>query len=129
MTQGWSIDSWRNFWANPSIEIARRRVPTVVQPDVSGYWPTVVEPVRGTEMYLKRITQFLTLVPNLHITLEEHATNGVDNFLRWSAIGMGSDGPFAFNGVDRVRLRDGLVLENRIISDHSIFQFLQNVQV
>jgi hypothetical protein len=129
LTQGWSIESWRSFWANPSIEIASKRVPTVVQPDVSGYWPTAAEPVRGTAMYLKRVVQFLTLVPGLRLTLEEHATNGNDNFLRWSATGMTSDGPFAFNGVDRVRLKEGLVLENRIISDHQIFQFLHNVQV
>src|SRR6266481_2502570 len=107
MSQGWSIDSWRNFWANPSIEVALKRVPTVVRPDVLGYWPTIREPVRGTEMYLKRVVQFLTLIPDLRLKLEECATNGDDTFLRWSATGKGPGGPIELNGVDRIRLGEG----------------------
>ncbi|WP_049813141.1 nuclear transport factor 2 family protein [Bradyrhizobium japonicum] len=125
----WSIDSWRNFWANPSIDVARKRVPTVVSPEVVGYWPSIKEPVRGTEMYLTRVVQFLTLIPDLRLKLEEHATSGSDTFLRWSATGRGPDGPLEFNGVDRIRLKDGLVIENRVISDHQIFRSLENTIV
>jgi hypothetical protein len=54
----------------------------------------------------------------------EHATNGEFVFLRWNGRGTGPDGAFQAIGVDRVRLRDGLVAENLILSDHPIFAVL-----
>ena len=123
-TNRWSVDSWRTFWADPSAERALVRAPTVITDDVVGVWPHATRPVLGKQEYAQRIVALLSLVPDLHLDLMEHATNGEFVFLRWSGRGTGPDGVFQAIGVDRVRLRDGLVAENLILSDHPIFAVL-----
>jgi hypothetical protein len=121
---GWSVDSWRSFWANPSAQRALERAPTVITDDVVGVWPHATQPVRGKQAYTQRIVALLSLLPDLHLDLKEHATNGEFVFLRWSGRGTGPDGAFEAIGVHRVRLRDRLVTENLILSDHPIFAVL-----
>jgi hypothetical protein len=121
---GWSVGSWRTFWANPSAERALVRAPTVITDDVVGVWPHATRPVRGKQEYAQRIVALPSLIPDLHLDLMEHATNGEFVFLRWSGRGTGPDGAFQAIGVDRVRLSDDLVAENLILSDHPIFAVL-----
>src|SRR5262245_33428595 len=97
---GWTIESWNAFWSAPSIEIARTRVPSVVHPDVIGYWPRQ-KPIHGVTDYLQRIVDILTMVPDLRLKLEEHASNGEYTFARWSARGTGPSGRFDITGCDR----------------------------
>ena len=119
---GWSIEGRAGFWATPSFEVARTRIPLVCASSITGYWPRQPEPVRGLTDYIQHIVDLLTLVPDARLKLEEHATNGEFVFARWSGYGTGPEGPFEINGVDRIRVRDGKVIENRIISDASIFE-------
>jgi hypothetical protein len=119
--RGWSIEGWAAFWGAPSVEVARARVQTVCAQDITGYWPRQ-KPIHGITEYCQRIVDLIELVPDLRLKLEEHATNGEFTFLRWSARGTGPDGPFEITGVDRMRLRERLVVENRIISDGAIFE-------
>ena len=121
---GWSVESWQRFWSKPDPEVATRRVPAVVRPDVVGHWPGGWGTVRGIDDYLHRVLDFIRLVPDLRLTVEEHAYGNDNAFIRWSGRGTGPTGPFEAVGVDRFILRDGLVVENRIISDHEIFRWL-----
>src|SRR5215472_5988739 len=121
-TASWTIEGWAQFWAAPTVEIASKRVPFVCSPTVLGYWPRQPEPVRGVAHYCQHIVDLLTMVPDARLKLEEHAANGEFVFARWSGFGTGPDGPFEINGVDRMRVRNGIVLENRIISDGAIFE-------
>jgi SnoaL-like polyketide cyclase len=120
----WSVASWAGFWANPDPEVARRRVPTVVWPDVTAHWPHRSAPVRGVSDYRDYILHLLALVPDLRLTMEEHATDGASTFIRWSGTGTGTEGPFQCTGVDRILLQEGRVIENRIYCDHLIFKTL-----
>lgn len=120
----WSAASWAAFWANPDPEVARRRVPTVVRPDVTAHWPHRSAPVRGVNDYRDYILHLLALVPDLRLTMEEHATAGDSTFIRWSGTGTGAEGPFHCTGVDRILVSEGRVVENRIYSDHPIFRTL-----
>lgn len=120
----WSVEGWRSFWARPSISVAMERVPSVTAHDIVGYWPRATRPVVGREAYTKRIVNLLMFIPDFRAELAEHAANGEFTFIRWAASGTGPDGPFSAIGVDRLRLRDGLVAENMIISDHPIFEAL-----
>jgi len=113
-----SVDHWAAFWASPHPQLAGR----VVTPDVVGYWPGDAEPVRGVTQYKQRIARVLDQVPDLRLEVAEHATNGEVLFIRWIARGTGSGGPFEFTGVDRIRLRDGLVKENRIFYDPTLLE-------
>ena len=122
--RGWSVDGWRAFWGAPSPEVALKRVPTVVTPDVEAVWPRVPGRVQGSGEYARRIVDLLAVVPDLRLELGEHAANGEFIFLRWTARGTGPDGPFEGIGADRFRLRDGLVAESLIMSDLPVFEAL-----
>jgi SnoaL-like polyketide cyclase len=122
--RGWSVDGWRAFWGAPSPEVALKRVPTVVAPDVEAVWPRVPGRLRGSGEYARRIVDLLAVVPDLRLELGEHATNGDVVFLRWTARGTGPDGPFEGIGTDRFRLRGGLVAESLIMSDLPVFEHL-----
>lgn len=124
VTRGWSVEGWRAFWADPSPEVAVKRVPTVVTPDVEAIWPRVPGRVRGRGEYARRIVDLLTVVPDLRLELGEYAAEGEFVFLRWTARGTGPDGPFEGIGTDRFRLRDGLVAESLIMSDLPVFEAL-----
>jgi hypothetical protein len=121
---GWTVQGWSHFWKAPSIEVARKRVPLVCAPDIVGYWPRQPVPVHGRDDYCQYILDLLTMVPDLRLKLEEHATSGEFTFVRWTGRGTGPDGPFAANGIDRIRVRDGKVIENRVVSDAAIFEDL-----
>ena len=123
-TRGWSVDGWRAFWGAPSVEVALKRVPTVVTPDVEAVWPRVSGRLWGSGEYARRVVDLLAVVPDLRLELGEHAASGDVVFLRWTARGTGPHGPFEGIGTDRFRLRDGLVAESLIMSDLAVFGHL-----
>ena len=124
MPQGWSVESWQRFWAAPSAEVARARIPTIVAPDVTATWPRSTRRVQGAADYAARVVALLVLVPDLRLDCAEQARQGDIVFIRWSARGTGPDGPFCGIGTDRIRLRDGLVIDNLIMSDLPVFEAL-----
>lgn len=121
---GWSVENWIGFWEHPEAGLARARIPTVVAPEVTATWPRSQRQVRGPAEYVERVVALLALVPDLRLALGEQAREGDVVFLRWAACGTGPDGPFAGLGTDRIRLRDGLVVDNLIMSDMPIFAAL-----
>ena len=108
----WSVEGFAAFWAAPKIE----HVPAVLTEDVVGIWPGA-EPVRGREAYTKVLADLLNLLPDLHMEVAEHATNGEFTFVRWVMRATGANGPFELSGIDRIRLRDRLVCENVVRLD------------
>jgi len=79
---GWSIESWAGFWAAPTIEVARMRIPLPCTSSITGYWPRLPEPVCGVADYCQHIVDLLTMIPDLRLKLEEHAINGESVFAR-----------------------------------------------
>lgn len=80
--------------------------------------------VRGRGDYWQNMVDLLTIVPDLRLKLEEHATSDEFTVVRWTRRGTGPGGPFEANGIDRIRMRDSKVIENRIVSDAAIFEDL-----
>jgi hypothetical protein len=70
------------------------------------------------------MVDLLTIVPDLRLKLEEHATSDEFTFVRWTGRGTGPGGPFEANGIDRIRMCNSKVVENRIVSDAAIFEDL-----
>jgi len=68
------------------------------------------------------------LLPGLHLEVAEYATNGEFTFIRWIARAAGAKGPFEFSGMDRIRVRDGLVAENIVVFDTAQFQTLSGLE-
>jgi hypothetical protein len=116
----WSVEGFRHFWAKPDAAL----VPAVLTDDVIGYWPGRGEPAIGVANYTSAIAQLIRLLPDLNMEIAEHAANGDIVFVRWIMRATGKHGPMQMTGIDRIRLRDGLVAENLIRFDSEEFRRL-----
>ncbi len=114
-----SAEVWAAFWAAPDMS----RGSDVLADDIVGHWQGEPTPVRGKEPYVGKIAELLTDAPDLTLTLLDSATVvGATSseqlvYLHYVGRGTGPDGPFAVRGLDRVRTRDGIVVENVIRYD------------
>ena len=114
-----SAEMWAAFWAAPEVS----RIDDILADDIVGYWQGDPEPVRGRAAYAGKIAELITAIPDLALDLVDSAT--VDGstpceqlvYLHYVGRGTGPDGPFAIRGLDRVRTRDGIVVENVIRYD------------
>jgi hypothetical protein len=120
-----TAQNFAQFWSNPDATLVRH----AVTPDVVGQWPGTSEAAVGTSAYADRIAKMLALIPDLRLEVLEHATNGDVLFIRWLARGTGANGSFQMSGMDRIRLRDGLVAENVIVFDTALFEQLVGARV
>ncbi len=114
------VEGFARFWANPDPKV----LPPLLAEDVVGHFPGDAEPVRGRDAYVAWIARLLELLPDLRLEVAEHATNGEFHFIRWIARATGAKGPFEFSGIDRIRVRDGLVTENYVVFDTARFAAL-----
>jgi hypothetical protein len=121
-TPGWSVDLFAAFWSKPSASIDR--IPPIIARDIVGYWPGGTQPARGAHDYWQYIVELLKLVPDFRVRVMEYAASGEAHFLLWEASGTASDGSFTCTGCDCLRVRAGIVLENRIFCEHPIFKAL-----
>jgi hypothetical protein len=114
-----SAEMWAAFWAAP----AESRIGDILADDIVGYWQGDPKPVWGREAYAGKIAALIAATPDLRLQLIDSAT--VDGgapgeqlvFLHYIGQGTGPEGPFAIRGLDRVRTRDGMVVENVIRYD------------
>ena len=114
-----SAEMWAAFWAAPD----ESRIGDILADDIVGYWQGDPTPVRGLEAYTGKIVELIAASPDLRLELIDNAT--VDGsapgeqlvFLHYTGRGTGPAGPFAIRGLDRVRTRDGMVVENVIRYD------------
>jgi ketosteroid isomerase-like protein len=118
---GWTTDLFAEFWAAPDLKY----IPSIITDDVVGYWPGG-RTVRGAEQYMQALEELLTLVPDLRLEVPEHTMSGDGEFgfSRWVMHGTGARGPFELVGMDRTRVRDGLVCENYVFFDLAQFEEL-----
>jgi SnoaL-like domain len=111
-----SAELWAAYWDAPDLT----RGFDVLADDIVGYWPESPEPVRGKEAYTAKIVELLTAAPDLRLALVDSATVAGAAageqlvFLHYVGQGTGPAGPFEIRGIDRVRTRDGIVVENVI---------------
>jgi hypothetical protein len=117
--QRFSPEFFAAFWAAPSMSHSM----DILADDIVGYWPGDNEPVRGLEAYTQKIADILAAAPDLKLDLVDSATcAGAEEgeelfFLHYVGQATGPDGPFEIRGLDRVRTRDGIVVENVIRYD------------
>ena len=118
-TQRFSAEMFAAFWAAPSMSYGME----ILADDIVGYWPGDIEPVRGFKAYTQKIADILAVAPDLKLEVVDSATavGAVEGeelfFLHYVGHGTGPDGPIEIRGLDRVRTRDGIVVENVIRYD------------
>jgi SnoaL-like domain len=115
-TPRFSAEMFAAFWAAPDMS----RGMDILADDIIGYWPGDPEPVRGFKAYTQKIADLLTAAPDLRLEVVDSATvpGSADGeqlvFLHYIGHGTGPQGPFEIRGIDRVRTRNGMVVENVI---------------
>lgn len=119
-----TAEAFAAFWASPSPEAVR---PELFTADVTGYWPDAV--LHGVPEYTARLRELLELLPDLRLEVGDHADNGEHIFVRWIMRATGRHGAFEMGGVDRIKVRDGLVAENRIFFDTRRFEQLSGYEL
>ncbi len=122
---GWSVDAFAAFWANPDPTL----VPAALSEHVVGYWAGLDEPVRGREDYTRCISRLVEALPDVQVTVAEHAQSDDFVFIRWIMHATGANGPFELSGIDRVRTRGPLVAENHIVFDTAAFEARAGMRV
>jgi hypothetical protein len=111
-----SAQLWAAFWAAPDLS----RGMNILADDIVGYWPGDPGPVQGVQAYTRKIAELLAAAPDLRLELVDSATvPGATEgeqlvFLHYVGRGTGPQGPFEIRGLDRVRTRNGMVVENVI---------------
>jgi SnoaL-like domain len=115
-TPMFSAEMFAAFWAAPDLS----RGMNILAEDIVGYWPGDPEPVQGVEAYTAKIVELLAAAPDLRLELVDSATvpGAADGeqlvFPHYVGHGTGPEGPFEIRGLDRVRTRNGMVVENVI---------------
>jgi ketosteroid isomerase-like protein len=119
--QGFTAETFAAFWAKP--DLSDPSGAANLADEVVGYWPGEPEPVRGREAYVGALEKLLKRVPDLTLSVAESADNGEDLFIRWVARATAAGGrPIEHTGVDRIKVREGRVVENRIFFDRAEFE-------
>lgn len=114
-----TADAWAAFWAAPDPS----QVGGLLAEDIVGHWPGDPKPVRGRHAYIGKIAELVGAVPDLRLHLVDSAAvpgsaAGEELvFLHYTGTGTAASGPIAIRGMDRVRTRDGIVVENVIRYD------------
>jgi SnoaL-like domain len=116
---GWTTGRSAEFWKAPDL----RYIASIVTDDVVGYWPGG-RVVRGRAEYMKALEEFLAVVPDLWLDVREHimSADGEFGFTRWVMHATGADGAFELDGMERARVRDGLICENYVFFDTARLQ-------
>jgi hypothetical protein len=117
-TRSWSVATFERFWAEPDATL----VAPALTEDVVGWWPGLADPVRGRDDYVACIAALLDALPGLRLEVAEHAQSGEFTFVRWIMHATGRNGPFELTGIDRIRVRDGVLAENVIEFDTAAFE-------
>jgi len=117
--EAFTADTFAAFWARPDLTTPSDQL----HEDVIGYWPGADEPVRGRDEYVGALRELLARVPDLTLQVVESADNGEHLFIRWVAHASSVDGNrIEHSGVDRIKVVDGKVVENRIFFDRAQFE-------
>jgi ketosteroid isomerase-like protein len=114
----WSVEALARFWQRPDPQV----VPDALSEDVVGYWSGRKAPVKCREDHTACIEALVKALPDVRVEVAETASAGDCTFIHWLMYATGQKGSFEIAGVDRIRLRDGMVRENRVFVDPLLFE-------
>lgn len=114
----WAVEQFTAYWADP----AGGDATVNLSPDIVGHWPDG-RTLRGLRDYLGRLAALGERIPDLRLEVVERAVGGDLGFVRWIAHGTRPDGThIRFDGLDRLRVADGEIVENVILFDTARFR-------
>ncbi|WP_431679270.1 nuclear transport factor 2 family protein [Kitasatospora sp. KL5] len=107
------VARWADFWDAPD----PARLGGLSAPDIVLRWPGRAEPIRGLESWSQQVAGALARFPDLRLEVVADAGNGSVSFIAWRAGATVEGRPVQWEGVDRMELRDGLVVDSTVVFD------------
>ncbi|MFI5841939.1 nuclear transport factor 2 family protein [Catenuloplanes sp. NPDC051500] len=107
------VDRWAAFWDAPD----PARVDDLAAPGIELTYPGLPEPVRGIEAWRARVTSIVDRFPDVRLTVTAHATAGDLCFVSWRGTATAAGHPLTWEGIDRMRLKNGLVTDSLVAFD------------
>jgi hypothetical protein len=84
-------------------------------------WPGLAEPIRGAEAWTQRVAGMVERFPDLRLEVTGHASRDDLVFISWRAHATAAGTAIEWQGIDRMRLRDGVVAESLVVFDTGPF--------
>jgi hypothetical protein len=107
------VDRWAGFWTAPD----PARVADLAAPGIELRYPGLSEPLHGVEAWRDRVASIVERLPDIRLTVTDHATTGDLCFISWRGTATVGGHPISWEGIDRMRLRDGLVVDSLVAFD------------
>jgi len=106
------VAQFRAHWRDGNID----RLRELMHPDTQNLIPPMREPA-DREGVIAMFKQTLERMPDLRLEVIRWAASGDAVFLEWAATATVAGRPIRWQGVDRVRLRDGRTFEGQVYWD------------
>jgi hypothetical protein len=107
------IERWAAAWSEPTPD----KIRGLTDPDIVMSWPGLAEPIRGAEAWATRVAGTLQRFPDLRLEVTEHAQRDDVMFVSWRAHATIDGVATKWQGIDRMRLRNGVVTESLVAFD------------
>ncbi|MDO3703287.1 nuclear transport factor 2 family protein [Micromonospora sp. C28SCA-DRY-2] len=107
------VERWAAAWGDPTPE----KIRTLSDPDIVLTWPGLAEPIRGADAWASRVAGTLQRFPDLRLEVTDHAQRDDLLFISWRARATVAGVAIEWQGIDRMRMRDGVVTESLVAFD------------
>ena len=112
------VDRWAAFWNAPN----PARVGELAAADIELRYPGLPEPLRGVEAWREQVASIVRRFPDVRLSVTADAVNGDVCFVSWRGTATSGGRPITWEGIDRMRLRDGLVVDSMVAFDTAGFR-------
>jgi steroid delta-isomerase-like uncharacterized protein len=106
------LERFAEFWAEPDPD----SVSDLVDPGVVATFPGAGR-IEGADAYREQIAAALAVAPDLRLEVLDHLADGDVVMIEWRGRGTVAGEPVVLEGTDRFRLRDGRVVDARVVYD------------
>ena len=107
------VDRWAEFWSAPD----PARLGQLAAADIELRYPGLPEPLRGLEAWREQVASIVRRLPDVRLAVTAYAKNGDLCFVSWRGNATAGGRPITWEGIDRMRLRDGLVVDSMVAFD------------
>jgi hypothetical protein len=107
------VGRWAAFWSSPD----PARVGELAAPGIELRYPGLPEPLRGIEAWRERVAAVVGRFPDVRLAVTAYAMVDDLCFVSWRGTATAAGQPIAWEGIDRMRLRAGLVVDSLVAFD------------
>ena len=107
------VQQWADAWARPD----PAAIDALADPAIRVRWPGRDEPITGADDWGKQVARLRERLPDLRLEVTGHAVGDGVTFISWRARATVAGRPAEWQGIDRMRLRDGRVAEALVVFD------------